>query len=177
MRQEIIERQVHAMRQAGLDAIVSSSPENFAYVTGFPRRPRRSCAGGTRWRWSRRTRRLALLVVDMEATHDPRQERRTPTSRSGAEFTFDAMQVLADLLERRGLAAARIGHRDRLPAGSAILPSLQALLPARPLRAGAGVAGAAASDQDAGEEIEILRRLSRIADQVDHRSLRLSVSR
>ena len=35
MRQEVIARQVAAMAAAGLDAIVSISPENFAYVTGF----------------------------------------------------------------------------------------------------------------------------------------------
>ena len=35
MRQDVIARQVRAMKDAGLDAIVSISPENFAYVTGF----------------------------------------------------------------------------------------------------------------------------------------------
>ena len=35
MREDVIARQARAMRDAGLDAIVSISPENFAYVTGF----------------------------------------------------------------------------------------------------------------------------------------------
>ena len=35
MRQDVIDRQAQAMRAAGLDAIMSCSPENFAYVTGF----------------------------------------------------------------------------------------------------------------------------------------------
>jgi len=35
MRQEIVAREVSAMRAAQLDALVSVSPENFAYLTGF----------------------------------------------------------------------------------------------------------------------------------------------
>ncbi|HZN27607.1 MAG TPA: aminopeptidase P family N-terminal domain-containing protein, partial [Burkholderiales bacterium] len=35
MRKEIVDRQLHAMRAAGLDAMISCSPENFAYLTGF----------------------------------------------------------------------------------------------------------------------------------------------
>ena len=35
MRQDVIARQVRAMKDAGLDAVLSISPENFAYVTGF----------------------------------------------------------------------------------------------------------------------------------------------
>src|SRR3989304_3411720 len=35
MRQEIVTRQVKAMREAGLDAMISCSPENFAYLAGF----------------------------------------------------------------------------------------------------------------------------------------------
>ena len=35
MRQDVIDRQAQAMKAAGLDAILSCSPENFAYVTGF----------------------------------------------------------------------------------------------------------------------------------------------
>ena len=34
MRQDVIARQVRAMKDAGLDAVLSISPENFAYVTG-----------------------------------------------------------------------------------------------------------------------------------------------
>ena len=35
MRQDVIARQIRAMKAAGLDAVLSVSPENFAYVTGF----------------------------------------------------------------------------------------------------------------------------------------------
>jgi Xaa-Pro aminopeptidase len=36
MDPEIIRRQQQAARQAGLDALISISPENIAYTTGFP---------------------------------------------------------------------------------------------------------------------------------------------
>ena len=68
MRQDIVERQAHAMREAGLDAIVSSSPENFAYVTGYPS-PTQSLM---RWRHAMALvtadAKVSLLVIDMEAT-------------------------------------------------------------------------------------------------------------
>ena len=35
MRQDVIVRLVAAMRDHKLDAVVSISPENFAYITGF----------------------------------------------------------------------------------------------------------------------------------------------
>ena len=35
MRKEIVDRQIAAMKAAGLDAMISCSPENFAYLTGF----------------------------------------------------------------------------------------------------------------------------------------------
>src|SRR5919109_2788418 len=67
MRQEVIARQVRAMRDAKLDAIISMSPENFAYVTGFlsPTQPL------MRWRHAMALVTAdgvaALVVVDMEA--------------------------------------------------------------------------------------------------------------
>src|ERR1700682_1157148 len=35
MRKDILERQAAAIRSHGLDAMISCSPENFAYVAGF----------------------------------------------------------------------------------------------------------------------------------------------
>src|SRR3954454_18358654 len=67
MREDVIARQVAAMRGAGLDAVVSVSPENFAYVTGFlsPTAPI------MRWRHAMALvtagGATALAVVDMEA--------------------------------------------------------------------------------------------------------------
>ena len=68
MRQDVIGHQVRAMKEAGLDALVSISPENFAYVTSFlsPTQPL------MRWRHAMALvtadGAVALVVVDMEAS-------------------------------------------------------------------------------------------------------------
>src|ERR1700756_3274602 len=117
MRQDVIARQVRAMKDAGLDAVISISPENFAYVTGFlsPTQPL------MRWRHAMALvtadGAVALLVVDMEASTI---RARAPGTEIAVwrEFAFDAMPVLADLLRRHGLAEQRIGvELDYLPAG------------------------------------------------------------
>ena len=97
------------MKEARLDAIVSCSPENFAYVTGFmsPTQPL------IRWRHAiavvTADGKVALAVVDMEAsTIRARAGERTAIA-VWREFELEAMPVLADLLRRHGLAAARIG--------------------------------------------------------------------
>src|SRR5712672_648167 len=118
MRQDVIARLVRAMREAALDAVVAISPENFAYVTGFlsPTQPL------MRWRHAMALvtadGKTALIVVDMEAsTIRAKAPARTEVA-VWREFQFDAMQVLADVLEKHGLASARIGlEMDYLPAG------------------------------------------------------------
>ena len=85
MRHDVIAHQVRAMKAAGLDAVLSISPENFAYVTGFlsPTAPL------MRWRHAMALvtadGTVALVGVDMEAStiRAPRC-RRAPRSRSGA---------------------------------------------------------------------------------------------
>jgi Xaa-Pro dipeptidase len=163
MRQDVIDREVRAMKAAGIDAIVSCSPENFAYVTGFmsPTQPL------MRWRHAMAVvtadGKVALAVVDMEAS--------TIRARAGAgadvtvwgEFKFDAMAVLADVLARHGLAAARIGlELDYLPAADfanlgGLLPHAQ-FVPVQALLA-------RLRQIKTPHEIDTLRRLSRIADR------------
>ena len=170
MRQDVIDRQVCAMKEAGLDAIVSCSPENFAYVAGFlsPTQPL------MRWRHAfvvvTADGTAALAVVDMEASTDPGQSRRGCGASQESveiavwrEFAFDAMAVLADLLTRHGLGAARIGiELDYLPAADfadlcRLLPRAQ-FTPAQALLA-------RMRQIKTAEEIGILRKLSRIADR------------
>src|SRR5438046_6414168 len=104
----LIARQVAAMRDAGLDAIVSISPENFAYVTGFlsPTQPI------MRWRHAMALvtadGATALVVVDMEANTIRSKAPPGTDIAVWREFKFDAMSVLADLLRQRGLAKARV---------------------------------------------------------------------
>ncbi|MEJ0069833.1 MAG: Xaa-Pro peptidase family protein [Pseudomonadota bacterium] len=158
----MIDRQVKAMKQAGLDAILSSSPENFAYVTGFlsPTQPL------MRWRHAMALVTAngggALLVVDMESSTIRSKAPGTEIA-VWKEFQFDAMTVLAALLTKHKLASARIGiEMDYLPAGdhaalSGLLPQAR-FMPAQALLA-------RLRQIKTPEEIEILRRLSRIADK------------
>lgn len=162
MRTEIVSRQTLAMKEGGLDVMISCSPENFAYLAGFvvPSQPLIrhrhamvivTAAGGT-----------AIFGVDMEATTIRRREPDTPT-RIWAEFTDSAMAVLADQLRELGLAAARIGiEMDYLPAGD--LERLRRELP-RAVFVPCEAILARLRQIKTRDEIDLLRRLSRIADQ------------
>src|SRR5215469_6333826 len=128
MRQDVIARLVRAMREAALDALIAVSPENFAYVTGFlsPTQPL------MRWRHA-----MALVTADGQASLvsvDMEQSTIRAKAPPGIEiavwheFQFDAMTVLADLLNKHRLAASRIGiEMDYLPAGD--FAKLHQLLP------------------------------------------------
>jgi Xaa-Pro dipeptidase len=162
MRKEIVERQVRAMGQAGLDAMISCSPESFAYLTGFvvPSQPlirhRHAMvivtAAGS----------AAIFAVDMEATTIKRREPDTPT-RIWAEFTDSAMAVLADQLRGLGLASAKIGiEMDYLPAGD--LERLRRELPQATFVPCESIL-ARLRQIKTQDEIELLKKLSRIADQ------------
>ena len=166
MREDVIAKLAGAMKEAGLDAIVACSPENFAYVTGFlsPTQPL------MRWRHAMALvtadAAIALAVVDMEASTI-----RAKVGEGGApaeiavwrEFAFDAMPVLADLLKRHGLAAARIGiDTDYLPAAD--FAELLRLMPGAQFVPAQGLLSRLRSCKTPAE-IDILRRLSRIADR------------
>jgi Xaa-Pro aminopeptidase len=162
MRNTIIQKQVQAMHQHGLDAMISCSPENYAYATGFvvPSQPlirhRHAMAivtadGST-----------ALLSVDMEASTVKRRAPDTPT-RIWAEFSDDAMAVLADQLRGLGLAHSKIGiEMDYLPAGD--MQRLHQHLPQVQFTRCEQIL-AKLRQIKTPEEIALLRRLSRIADQ------------
>lgn len=162
MRKEIVDRQVQAMRKTALDAMVSCSPESFAYLTGFvvPSQPlirhRHAMVIVTS------DGRTGLFGVDMEATTIKRREPNVPT-RIWAEFTDNAMAVLADQLKELGLESARIGiEMDYLPAGD--LEKLRRELPRARLEPNEAIL-AKLRQIKTPQEIELLRRLSRIADQ------------
>ncbi len=162
MRQEIVNKQVKAMQAAGLDAMISCSPENFAYLTGFvvPSQPlirhRHAMVIVTA------DGKTALFGVDMEATTIKRREPDTP-SRIWAEFTDSAMAVLASQLKDLGLASARIGiEMDYLPAGD--FARLVRELPRATFSANEAILARLRQIKTA-DEITLLRRLSRIADQ------------
>src|SRR5262245_44639218 len=131
MRQDVIARQVRAMKEAGLDALVSISPENFAYVTGFLS-PTQLLM---RWRHAMALvtadGTVALVVVDMEASTIRAESPPGTKIAVWHEFKFDAMSVLATLLREHGLGQARVGiEMDYLPAGDQVVLS-QHLAPAQ----------------------------------------------
>lgn len=162
MRGEIIRRQQAVMAEQGLDALVSLSPENFAYTTGFvvPSQPI------LRWRHAMvvvtARGETALVAVDMEETT---VRKRAPDQhlRVWGEFTDHPMVVLAELLGDMGLGSGRVGIEfDYLPAGdhhklTRLLPELK-LLPSEALLN-------RMRQIKTPEEIDLLRRLSRIADK------------
>lgn len=162
MRKEIVDRQVNAMRERKLDAMISCSPENFAYLTGFvvPSQPlirhRHAMVIVTA------DGKVELFGVDMEATTIRRREPATPFT-VWAEFTDSAMVILAAQLKKLGLASARIGiEMDYLPAGD--LARLRAALPHASFEGDDAIL-ARLRQLKTRDEIDLLRRLSRIADQ------------
>ncbi len=162
MRSEIVAKQISAMKAHGLDAIICSSPENFAYTAGFvvPSQPllRHRHAMTIVTADGRRE----VFGVDMEATTIKRRLPDVP-SRIWAEFSDDAMVVLADQLSALGLAGARIGvEMDYIPAGD--FARLQTAMP-RATFVGAEQILARLRQIKTPSEIELLKKLSRIADQ------------
>lgn len=162
MRQEIVKRLMVAMRQNGLDAIVTSSPENFAYLTGFvvPSQPlirhRHAMAVVTA------DGSVALVAVDMEESTVRQREPDTPL-RIWKEFSDSAVSVLANLLTELGLREAKVGmEMDYLPAGDFV--SLARVLPHATL-VPAEVLLARLRQIKTADEVTLLRRLSCIADQ------------
>jgi ectoine hydrolase len=162
MRSEIIARQRRAMTDSGLDAVISCSPENFAYVAGFvvPSQPL------LRHRHAMTVvvadGHAALFGVDMEET-TIRAKAPDACFAVWAEFSDDAMQVLATLLKQLGLGQARIGiELGYLPASD--FARLQGIMPAA-VFLGCDHIFARLRQLKTRQEIDLLRKLSRIADQ------------
>jgi Xaa-Pro aminopeptidase len=105
----------------------------------------------------------ALVSVDMEQSTIRAKAPPGTEIAVWREFQFDAMHVLADLLRKHKLGAARIGiEMDYLPAGD--LAALHELLPQASFTAAQAML-ARLREIKTPEEIDILRRLSRIADK------------
>lgn len=164
MRQAVVERLQIAMRDAGLDAVIAASPENYAYVGGFVV-PSHSLM---RWRHAMvvvtADGRTALLTVDMEESTVRSKAADGTDIRVWGEFTDNAMAVLADLLADMGLTNAHIGvEMDFWPAGDFTQLSGEFLPKARFEPANALLDRL--RQIKTPEEIDILRQLSRIADR------------
>ncbi len=165
MPNKIIDRLCGAMKNAGLEALIAISPENFAYCTGFvvPSQPL------MRWRHAisivTADGKCTVICVDMEETTVREKLRgKLPGHdiRIWGEFTDDPMQTLAGALTELGLGAARIGTElSYMPVGD--FARLADQLPCAVIEAADGLFDLLRQIKSA-DEVALLRRLSRIAD-------------
>ncbi len=162
MRADIVARLVAAMKQAGLDAVVTVSPENFGWLNGFvvPSQPlmrhRHAMSIVTA------DGRTALVAVDMEETTVRNRAPDMPV-RIWAEFTDSPMVALSQSLGEFGLVAGRIGiEMDYLPAGD--FAALSRAMPGTRFEPCEAMLALLRQSKTA-DEIALMRRLSRIADQ------------
>jgi Xaa-Pro aminopeptidase len=162
MRNEIIARQIQAISDKGLDAMVSCSPENFAYLTGFVVPSQALLRHRHNMTVVTADGKVALFGVDMEESTIRTKE---PDAKLAvwAEFSDDPMQVLAALLEELGLRQARIGiELGYLPAAD--FAQLQSAMPRATFVACDAIL-ARLRQIKTSQEVALLQRLSRIADQ------------
>ena len=162
LRAEVTGRLVQEMGTRGHDAEIMCSPENFAYVTGFmvPSQPllrhRHAMAVVTA------DGEVSLCGVDMEATTIGVRAPDAPL-RVWAEFSDDPMEVLASMLSDLGLAGSAVGiETGYLPAAD--FGRLERQLPGTRFTANDAVLARLRQIKTA-DEISLLRRLSRIADE------------
>lgn len=162
MRKPIVSKVRTLMSQKRLDAVLTSSPENFAYLTGFvvPTQP-----------LIRHRHAMALITadgseelfgVDMEATTIAGKAPGTPLT-VWREFHDDPMKILAGMLIKAGLGKAVVGlELDYLPAGD--FGRLQANMPDVKF-VGVEADIARLRQIKTLDEVELIRKLSRIADR------------
>ncbi len=162
MRPDICQRLCLAMKEQGLDAVITVSPENFGYVNGFivPSQPL------MRWRHAitvvRQDGKNAVIVIDMEESTVRNRDKETEI-RVWGEFEDDPMVILCHLLEDMGLAGANIGIEfDYLAVKD--WQTLSRCLPEANF-SGAEDLLTRLRQVKTIEEIELLRRLSYIADK------------
>lgn len=168
MRDEIVQRLMSTMNKHALDAVVCLSPENFAYVAGFVV-PSQSLM---RWRHAAvvvtADGRCEFLAVDMEES-TVKNRVNAADVRIWGEFTDNPMFVLADLLKEMGLGSARIGtEMDYLFARD--YENLTRELPGAIVLPAEGYLGRLRQIKSE-DEIELMRRLSRIADESIYKAL------
>ncbi|MDM0033434.1 Xaa-Pro peptidase family protein [Variovorax sp. J22P271] len=161
MREEIRTKVAAEIKRRGLDAIVTTSPENFAYLNGFTvpsqslLRHRHAIAilsaDGA----------FSLLVVDME---EATVRGLAPNTQVAVwkEFSESAMKRLTDELRTRGLSKARLGLEFKyLSAGDHL--ELSKLCPSATFETCDELLRDARQIKTTGE-IDLMRRLARISD-------------
>ena len=169
MDSDIIEKQKRAMQAEGLDALITISPENFAYTAGFgiPSQPL------MRWRHAicvvTADGCVAMVVVDMEAT-TVRAHTDLKEVRVYREFIDDPIEKLGELIADLELQRAKLGmEMQYLPVRDFM--TLQCQLPDAKLVAADNLFDRMRQVKTKGE-IDLLRWLSKITDQAIGDSLR-----
>jgi Xaa-Pro dipeptidase len=162
MRHDVVTRQTKVMREAGWDAFIACSPENFAYTAGFVVPSQQLLRHRHAMTVVTADGNSAILGIDMEAStitaHDPQTDLAI-----WAEFSDDAMRVLADLLTKMGLASARLGiELSYIPAADYL--RLREYLPNAKFGGNDHILARLRQIKSA-EEVSLLRRLSRISDE------------
>lgn len=168
MRKEIVSKLQDLMERMKLSAIVTSSPENFSYLTGFVVPTQQLIRHRHAMAIVTKDGAESLFGVDMEASTIAGKAPDTPLT-VWREFHDDPMAVLAAALSAVGLRKGAIGiEMDYLPAGD--FARLQALMPdARFVGAEKQIARLRQIKMPG--EVELIHRLSRIADQAIFDSL------
>lgn len=162
MNDDILKKIAALAAQNGLDAIVATSPENFAYLAGFVVPSHHIL----RWRHSmlvvKPDASVAAFTVDMEESTVSGRLPGIPVT-SWGEFSDNSMEVFAGLLRDLSLTQGRIGiETDYLPARD--LDILTRKLPKIEFVACQEMFNRARMIKTA-RELDLLRRLSRISDQ------------
>jgi Xaa-Pro dipeptidase len=156
------------MARMKLSAVVTSSPENFSYLTGFVVPTQQMIRHRHAMAIITRDGAESLFGVDMEASTIAGRAPDTPLI-VWREFHDDPMGVLAAALSSAGLGKGPIGiEMDYLPAGD--FARLQALMPDARF-VGVEKQIARLRQIKTPGEVELIHRLSRIADQAISDSL------
>jgi Xaa-Pro dipeptidase len=168
MRREIVTKLQGLMARMKLSAVVTSSPENFSYLTGFVVPTQQMIRHRHAMAIIIRDGAESLFGVDMEASTIAGRAPDTPLI-VWREFHDDPMGVLAAALSSAGLGKGPIGiEMDYLPAGD--FARLQALMPDARF-VGVEKQIARLRQIKTPGEVELIHRLSRIADQAISDSL------
>jgi Xaa-Pro dipeptidase len=169
MNQEIIEKQRAAMQAKGLDALIALSPENVTYTTGFVI-PSQSLM---RWRHAASVvtadGRVSIVVIDMEET-TVKKLSEIKDIRVYREFVDDPTDKLCELLADLKLDRAKIGiEMDFIPAKD--FQTLARRLP-RVIFVPAESIFNRLREVKTAEELELMRRLSKLTDSAIGAALR-----
>jgi Xaa-Pro aminopeptidase len=161
MQTEIISNVTAELGRRGLDAIVTTSPENFAYLNGFAVPSQSLLRHRHAISILSREGTLSLLIVDMEEATVRGLASDTPVA-VWREFSESAMKRLSEELQAQGLDKGRIGIEHKyISAGdylelSGLCPAIkfdpcdELLRDARQIKT--------------PFEIDLMRRLARISD-------------